>query len=157
MACLCLPSALWNSLNDWAMKCGCFPRIAAANQSTITSVFDINQGDRPKIQKNNAGIRAILLVSKHLCQKLSIMIQLFHIRYGYTHKKTSPFQAFTIFIVPSIPRRLITLRKLYARKESPISAATFTFPLVNRYPAPCHRFTVPYGCSTIVFRFLRCF
>ena len=45
------------------------------------------QGDRPKIQKNNAGIRAILLVSKRLCQKLSIMIQLFHIRYGYTHKK----------------------------------------------------------------------
>ena len=92
MACLCLPSALWNSLNDWAMKCGCFPRIAAANQSTITSVFDINQGDRPKIQKNNAGIRAILLVSKHLCQKLSIMIQLFHIRYGYTHKKQAVFR-----------------------------------------------------------------
>lgn len=22
-------------LNDWAMKCGCFPRIAAANQSIL--------------------------------------------------------------------------------------------------------------------------
>ena len=46
--------------------------------------------------------------------------------------KASSYPALMICINLSVPRRLTARLKLYARKESPVSAATLTFPLVSR-------------------------
>lgn len=46
------------------------------------------------------------------------------------------YQARIISINPFVPRRFITRLKLYARKESPVSAATLTFPIGQQIARP---------------------
>ena len=59
-----------------------------------------------------------------------------------------------IFLTPST---FIALFRLYPKNDNAKSAVALTLPFISRYEPSFQRLTVPNGCSTIHFRFLRVF